>query len=127
MCLIKHAHNPHTHVQYKAYVVTATCYQPVPEQTNSNPGITADMSVIDLNDPLALRWCAISRDLFAEIGFGAVIEVSGTGIYDGIWTVRDLMNKRHVYKVDFLVGLSDPLGKWSNVLIRIISHGEVKT
>lgn len=45
--------------------VTVTCYQPVKEQCDDNPLITADGSKIDLHKLKQgkIKWCAISRDL----------------------------------------------------------------
>ena len=45
--------------------VTLTYYQPVKEQCNSQPLITADGSKINLHHLKQgkIRWCAISRDL----------------------------------------------------------------
>ena len=102
--------------------VEVTCYYPVEEQTNSEYWITASNKEIDTLDPLSHRWIAVSRNL-EEHGFvfGAKVEVSGTDIYDGVWTVQDRMNKRWVDKIDLLIGEDDQIGRWDNVEITLIN------
>lgn len=82
-------------------MVTLTYYQPVPEQCDSTPLITADNSRIDL-DKLArgeIKWCAVSQDLRDRLPFGSSISIPGLGVYK----VRDVMNPRHRNRVDILV------------------------
>lgn len=102
--------------------VTATCYHPTVAQCDSDPLITASLKKINESDPLSHRWIAISRDLKEFYNFGDAILVLGTkdGIYDGIWIVNDLMNKRWEKKIDFLVGENDYIDKFENVTIRRI-------
>ncbi len=103
--------------------VTATCYNAVPEQCNNDTIHTASMFVLNLNNPYSHRIIAVSRDL-EERGFkmNYRVLVSGTvsGLYDGIWTIRDRMNKRWTNKIDFLVNLDMPVGKWNNITLKII-------
>lgn len=82
-------------------MVTLTYYQPVTEQCDSTPLITADNSRIDL-DKLArgeIKWCAVSQDLRDRLPFGSSISIPGLGVYK----VRDVMNPRHRNRVDILV------------------------
>jgi len=96
--------------------VTATCYNAVVEQCNEDVKHTATMFVLNLEDPYSHRIIAVSRDLESE-GFkmNTRVLISGAGDYDGIWTIRDRMNKRWKNKIDFLINLDMPVGKWSNV------------
>lgn len=99
--------------------VTATIYHAVEEQTDSTPNITASGYEINMADPLSDRIIAVSWDLENVYGFkmGDMVYVSGTGVLDGIWFVRDRMNKRFRKRIDFLVPQAMKGGKWENVLI----------
>ncbi len=99
--------------------VTATIYHAVEEQTDSTPNITASGYKINMADPLSDRIIAVSWDLENVYGFkmGDMVYVSGTGVLDGIWFVRDRMNKRFRKRIDFLVPQAMKGGKWENVLI----------
>jgi len=99
-------------------MVTATIYNAVPEQTDSDPLITASLKEIDPNNPQ--RWIAVSRDL-EELGItlGSVVCIDNAGEMNGEWAVEDRMNKRWRRRIDFLVHDSIRLGKWTNVKIRL--------
>lgn len=83
--------------------VTLTYYQPVKEQCDSKPLITADGSKINLNNLKSgkIRWCAISRDLLYLFPKGKPkrIYIEGFGTYH----VRDVMNRRFHHSVDILI------------------------
>lgn len=83
--------------------VTLTYYQPVKEQCDSKPLITADGSKINLNHLKSgkIRWCAISRDLLYLFPKGKPkrIYIEGFGKYQ----VRDVMNRRFHHSVDILI------------------------
>lgn len=87
--------------------VTVTCYQPVKEQCDENPLITADGSKIDLHKLKQgkIKWCAISRDLLWLFPKNKPkrVHIHGYGIYE----VRDVMNKRFTHRVDILLHPSD--------------------
>lgn len=99
--------------------VTATIYHAVPEQTDDTPHITASGYKINMKDPLSDRIIAVSWDLENVYGFrmGDMVHVQGTGILDGIWFVRDRMNKRFRKRIDFLVPQAMKGGKWENVIL----------
>lgn len=83
--------------------VTLTYYQPVKEQCDNKPLITADGSKINLNHLKSgkIRWCAISRDLLYLFPKGKPkrIYIEGFGTYQ----VRDVMNRRFHHSVDILI------------------------
>lgn len=87
--------------------VTLTYYQPVREQCNSEPLITADGSKINLHHLKQgkIKWCAISRDLLWLFPKNRPkrIYIDGFGIYQ----VRDIMNKRWNHRVDILIHPKD--------------------
>lgn len=87
--------------------VTLTYYQPVKEQCNSEPLVTADGSKINLHHLKQgkIKWCAISRDLLwlFQKNRPKRIYIDGFGIYQ----VRDIMNKRWNHRVDILIHPKD--------------------
>ena len=102
-------------------LVTATVYNAVPEQTDSDPLITASGAVIEACCPGDHRWIAVSRDLESEgFIFGAKVRITGTGKYDGIWTVQDRMHHRWVRRIDLLVDNHISYGKWYDVKIELL-------
>jgi len=98
--------------------VTATVYNAVVEQCNSDPSHTAFMFKLDLKNPYKHRIIAVSRDLLKDFPNKTEVLVSGAGKYDGVWTVRDKMNKRYKKRIDFLVNEDVKFGKWDNVKIK---------
>tara|TARA_R110000796_G_scaffold70936_1_gene160981 strand:+ start:191 stop:532 length:342 start_codon:yes stop_codon:yes gene_type:complete len=96
--------------------VTATVYNAVEEQTNSDPQHTASMFKLDLQNPFKHRIIAVSRDLLKMFPMGTRVEICGTD-YDGIYTVEDKMNKRYNKRIDILINLEMKIGKWQNVTI----------
>ena len=99
--------------------VTATIYHAVEAQTDSTPNITASGYEINMADPLSDRIIAVSWDLENMHGFtmGTMVHIKGTPYLDGIWFVRDRMNKRWSKRIDFLVPTSIKAGKWENVIL----------
>ncbi|TPE43116.1 hypothetical protein FJM65_15770 [Pontibacter mangrovi] len=103
--------------------VSASIYHPEPGQTDSTPFITADGSRINKRDPKIHRWIAVSRDLHSrwggEMEFGDSLWITGiSDELDGVYVVRDIMNKRMHRQIDILVGKRDPImGRWDNVQI----------
>lgn len=83
--------------------VTATVYHAVRAQTDDTPHILADGTTIDVNRAGSYRFVGLSRDLFKVFSFGDTVRVSGAGEFDGLWVVRDKMNRRWRNRIDFLV------------------------
>lgn len=101
----------------------ASVYNAVSSQCDGNPFITADGSKIDKNrlESGKLRWVALSRDLIdnkyraklypgtfkGEYKFGDTIKVESKihSYMNGLWVVRDCMNKRYKSSIDFLIPL----------------------
>ena len=100
--------------------VTATIYHATPAQTDSTPDRTATNFKIDMSNPAIHRIVAVSRDLETK-GFtmNKVIRVTGAGDMDGLWVIRDRMNKRWTNRIDFLVDTTIKGGKWTNVKIEL--------
>ena len=94
-----------TKVNNDVKIVTATCYKANYSECDSTPLFTADGSFIDTTRTDELRWIAVSRDLEREgYKMGNKVNVYGVGKdYDGVWTIKDRMNKRFNNKIDFLI------------------------
>ena len=99
--------------------VVATKYNPVLEQCDSDPLITADGSYIDTLSLMKgdLKWVAISRDLRKYFNYGDTIVVENSPEIDGEYVVHDTMNPRWKSRIDLLSPRGDSLGKWDNVYI----------
>jgi 3D (Asp-Asp-Asp) domain-containing protein len=94
-------------VDIPSEIVTVTTYTPSIEETDSTPLITASGFKISERNPKRHRIVAVSRDLKRKYRFGTKIRIKGAGSYDGEYTIRDVMNKRHRNRVDILVGKRD--------------------
>ena len=75
--------------------VTVTAYSARPQETNSEPWFTADMT------PSRVGLLAVSRDLLYEVGlqYGQTVILEGLGVFK----VRDTMNERFRRRVDILM------------------------
>jgi hypothetical protein len=108
------------------YRTSLTGYHPVKEQTDSTPDITADGTKFDISKAGEYKFVALSRDLLthfkgggADIKFGDYIFIKGTpgGAQDGIYQVRDTMNKRHTQWIDILLTPGEKSFYYRNVLM----------
>ena len=87
--------------------VTVTMYEPVPYQTDSTPNILADGTRIRVHKASEYRFIAVSRNLLKRHGgfldYGDFVLLKGTNQKkDGVYQVRDTMNKRFVNRIDIL-------------------------
>tara|TARA_R110002051_G_scaffold13703_1_gene45352 strand:- start:362 stop:889 length:528 start_codon:yes stop_codon:yes gene_type:complete len=86
--------------------VTVTMYQPVERQTDSTPNILADGTRIRTQDASNYKFIAVSRNLLTRHGgwldYGDFVFLKGTEGKDGVYQVRDTMNKRWVNRIDIL-------------------------
>jgi 3D (Asp-Asp-Asp) domain-containing protein len=98
-------------------VVTVTTYTPSVGETDSTPLITASGFKINESNPRRHRIIAVSRDLKRKYKFGTKLRIKGAGKYDGTYTVRDVMNKRHRNRIDILVGKKDTQTKIKKVKV----------
>ena len=102
--------------------VTATMYHPVLGQCDATPDITADQSKIPNIDSCShLNWIAVSQDLLWFNGgpfhYGDRVVVTNAGHKDGVYTIRDAMNKRFTYKIDFLESVNTRGYRFNNVIM----------
>lgn len=106
--------------------VTVAVYNPVIEQCDSTPLITADNSEIDLKKLKEgkLKWVAVSRDLLengvVKYGGRVKLECKDPSL-SGIYYVHDTMNPRWTKRVDILVHQDiRTYGKQENVEIEYL-------
>jgi len=101
--------------------VTATMYNPVEEQCDSDPYTTASMLKINPNKASEQKFIAMSRDLLKRWGgkfeYKQKVRLIGCGVKDGIYTIADCMNKRFKNKIDILETVGTPIYKFKNVKI----------
>ena len=86
--------------------VTVTMYEPLSYQTDSTPNIPADGTRIRVHKASEYRFIAVSRNLLKRHGgwldYGDFVLLKGTSHKDGVYQVRDTMNKRFVNRIDIL-------------------------
>ncbi len=92
--------------QTEGMSVTVTMYEPVSYQTDSTPNILADGTRIRVQKASEYRFIAVSRNLLKRHGgwldYGDFVLLKGTNHKDGVYQVRDTMNKRFVNRIDIL-------------------------
>jgi 3D (Asp-Asp-Asp) domain-containing protein len=98
-------------------VVTLTTYTPSRRETDSSPNITASGYKIDTSNPRKHRIIAVSRDLKKKWKFNQKVRIRKAGKYNGVYTVKDVMNKRYKKRIDILIGKRDKQIKLENVQI----------
>jgi 3D (Asp-Asp-Asp) domain-containing protein len=100
--------------------VTASAYNSVVSQTNSNPNITA------FGDSLkpGLRYIAVSRDLYRKgLKRDTPVKIDG---FDSIYFVKDRMHPRWKNKIDIYMGTDVRAAKkWGRKKV-LISYGILK-
>ena len=95
-----------TDLRSEGMPVTVTMYQPIRGQTDSTPNILADGTRIKTEEASNYKFIAVSRNLLKRFGgfldYGDWILLRGTSHKDGVYQVRDTMNKRWVNRIDIL-------------------------
>jgi len=103
-------------------IVTATYYNPVKEQCNSDPLITASGKEINIEllEKGELKWIAVSRDLLRIYNYGDIVRITcdHDPSINGDYEITDTMHERFENTVDLLwpVGMKGK-GKWEGVQI----------
>ena len=98
--------------------VTVTTYTATTNETDSTPLITASGFKLDSLNPAKHRIIAVSRDLKSKWEFGTRVKIFNAGIYNGIYHVADVMNKRFTKRIDFLIDWKVKHNKFNNVIIK---------
>ena len=105
--------------EVEVYVVTATVYHAVAGQCDDSPLVTASGAKIKSTESAYdHRYIAVSRDLLDVFPYGTMVEVSGCGELDGVYTVEDTMNRRYKGYIDLLINPDMKGGKWEGVRIK---------
>jgi 3D (Asp-Asp-Asp) domain-containing protein len=103
-------------------IVTLTTYSASIAETDSTPNITASGFRIDDENAADHRIVAISRDLKRNgWKFNKKVRVSNAGKYNGVYTIRDLMNSRHRKRVDILINKDGKHTKMRNIKITLLN------
>jgi 3D (Asp-Asp-Asp) domain-containing protein len=110
-----------TPIVEKIEVVTLTTYSPIEGETDSTPNITASGFKIDINNPKKHKIIAVSRDLKRKWKFNQKVRIRKAGKYNGVYTVKDVMNKRHKKRIDILVGLTEKPIKLKGVEVTLLN------
>jgi len=101
--------------------VTVTMYHPIYPQTDKTPSITADGTRISINNASEHRFVALSRNLLKRWGgpfdYGDFIFLRGTDGKDGVYQVRDTMNRRYINHIDILESPGTEPYKFDNATI----------
>ena len=101
--------------------VTVTMYHPIYPQTDKTPSITADGTRISINNAREHRFVALSRNLLKRWGgpfdYGDFILLRGTDGKDGVYQVRDTMNRRYINHIDILESPGTEPYKFDNATI----------
>jgi 3D (Asp-Asp-Asp) domain-containing protein len=102
------------HCANNSFEVTATAYNSLAYQTNSNPHITA------FGDSLkpGLRYIAVSRDLLdSGLVHNTKLKIEG---FDSLYIVKDKMNKRWKKRIDIYMGVDvQKAKKWGKKKVNI--------
>tara|TARA_R110002049_G_scaffold87533_1_gene221869 strand:+ start:16406 stop:16771 length:366 start_codon:yes stop_codon:yes gene_type:complete len=100
--------------------VTATAYNSVVNQTDSNPHITA------FGDSLkpGMKYIAVSRDLYRlGLKHNTPIKIDG---FEGVYLVKDRMHARWRNKIDIYMGIDVKAAKkWGRKKV-VIEYGTLK-
>ena len=107
-------------VKSPVLIVTLTTYTVDSSQTDNTPLVTASGFKLDHLNPRRHRVIAISRDLKARFKFGSRVRITNAGRFNGVYVVRDLMNKRFRRKIDILINPRDKHTRLTNVIINKI-------
>jgi hypothetical protein len=88
------------------FYVTVTMYNAEESQTDNSPLITADNTFIIKEKINELKYIAVSRDLHSRYGgpfkFGDKVLLLNAGVKNGVYIIKDLMNRRFKRRIDIL-------------------------
>lgn len=104
--------------------ITATMYNAMINQCDSDPLTTAGMYKINPERASEHKWIAMSRNLLSrwngQFNYGDVVKISNAGHKNGIYTIVDTMNKRFKDRIDFLETTGTKYYIYENITIEKI-------
>ena len=110
--------------------VTVTMYHPVAGQTDDTPNITADGSVIKINNASEYRYVAVSQNMLTRTGgflnYGDYVWLDA-GRKSGVYQVRDTMAPRWINRIDILETPGVKPYKYNEASIRRITMSSENT
>ena len=105
--------------------VVVTMYHPVADQTDDTPNITADGSVIKINNASEYKYVAVSRNMLTNNGgflrYGDYVWVDA-GKKSGVYQVRDTMAERWINRIDILESPGVKPYKYNNASLRRLNY-----
>jgi 3D (Asp-Asp-Asp) domain-containing protein len=106
-------------------IVTATTYKLTARENGPYGNVLASGFKANKKHPGLNRVVAVSRDLLKKYPFHTYVLIKNAGLFNGIWKVEDVMNKRFTKRIDFLLDWKVKHNKFDNVIIK--SYGKHKS
>ena len=98
--------------------VTVTTYKLTARENGPYGNSLASGFKASYKHPGLHRVIAVSRDLLEYYPFHSYVIIKGTGKFDGIWKVEDIMNERFTKRIDLLIDWKVKHNKFNNVIIK---------
>jgi 3D (Asp-Asp-Asp) domain-containing protein len=98
--------------------VTATTYKLTVRENGPYGNNLASGFKASYKHPGLNRVIAVSPDLLDSFPFHSYVIIKGTGKFDGIWKVEDIMNKRFTKRIDLLIDWKVKPNKFYKVTIK---------
>lgn len=98
--------------------VTVTTYKLTVKENGPYGNNLASGFKASYKHPGLNRVIAVSPDLLDSFPFHSYVIVKGTGKFDGIWKIEDIMNKRFTKRIDLLIDWKVKHNKFYKVTIK---------
>lgn len=100
-------------------------YYNASEQGNANPLCTASGFIINPNDLYSHKIIAMERALMQslELDFGDVVKIHGTGRWDGVWQIQDVVHPKYdgQKKISILMANHVKNSAWENIQLYVLA------
>jgi 3D (Asp-Asp-Asp) domain-containing protein len=98
--------------------VTVTTYKLTARENGPYGNSLASGFKASYKHPGLHRVIAVSPDLLKYYPFHSYVIIKGTGKFDGIWKIEDIMNKRFTKRIDLLIDWKVKHNKFYKVTIK---------
>ena len=98
--------------------VTVTTYKLTARENGPYGNSLASGFKASYKHPGLHRVIAVSPDLLKYYPFHSYVIIKGTGKFDGIWKIEDIMNKRFTKRIDLLIDWKVKHNKFNNIIIK---------